>query len=755
MGNKGYGFGAFKGVFTPSILTIIGVVMYLRFGWVLGNVGLLQSLIILTASTAITFLTGLSISALATNMRVKGGGAYFMISRSFGIEAGAAIGIPLFLSQAIAVAFYTTGFVEAFCDSIPFAEGWDVRHVSLVVLVAVLALTVFSADLALKAQYFIMAAIGLSLVSFFLGGAPDLATLKNVIPVSDLNNNDAALAIVESRSLGFWTVLAVFFPAVTGILSGVGMSGDLTNPSRSIPLGTIAAILVGYAVYASVVIFLDGFAGDSIQMRGALLEDQMFLAKCSRWTIPVIAGIWAACLSSALGSMLAAPRVLQALSHDGATPRFLGRGFGSNDDPRFAAALTFIIAAVVVYCGNINAIATLLTMFNLTVYCLLNLSAGLEELMGNPSWRPSFRVRSTLSFLGAAGCLIMMFMISPGSTFIAIGAIAAIFWIMQARAMKARWGDMRFGLLMALSRFAIRRLSMRSNDERNWRPILLVFAGAPTKRWHLIEVAGAISHNRSLVTIASIIPEDAWSIDRAESMRGTIRSVLDERGIEAQVRIQPGETTWSGMKELVRSYGWGPLIPNTVLMGPTRKEESGKPFGSLVRSLCKRQCNIVIVSDNDNAALSQVETPVIDIWWRGGNSNAPFMLSLAYLLMRDDKWKRARLRICHLAESPEKVDDAKRMLEVFVRDSRVEAECVVIPPNTVEKPLDTICRASSNSDLVFLGLRKPADDESDEAYGDYFRYYETRTEHLPLVIYALASEDVDFRAIFNNGEGGK
>ena len=272
---SGYGFGTFQGVFTPSILTIIGVVMYLRFGWMLGNVGLATALFIVTLGNSITFLTGLSISALATNMRIKGGGAYFILSRTLGLEAGAALGIPLALSQAIAVSFYVAGFSEALVASqLPVVSGWDPRLVGLATLTILAAVASLSADIALKSQYFIMAAIGLSLASFFLGGAPEGIAAPADAPAP----------------LGFWPVFAVFFPAVTGILSGLGMSGDLKDPSRSIPRGTLAAIFVGYAVYMSVPIALNAMVPDAAVLR----SDTMILQKCARWQTLILVGVWAA-----------------------------------------------------------------------------------------------------------------------------------------------------------------------------------------------------------------------------------------------------------------------------------------------------------------------------------------------------------------------------------------------------------------------------------------------------------------------------
>ncbi|MEO1069298.1 MAG: Na-K-Cl cotransporter, partial [Cyanobacteria bacterium J06638_6] len=205
-GSQSEGLGTFGGVFTPSILTILGVIMYLRFGWVVGHVGLWQTLLIVTISTSITLLTGLSISAIATDQVVRAGGAYYMISRSLGIETGGAVGIPLYLAQAFSVALYTIGFAESLVQVFP---GLSQTLIALVTTILIAVLALKSADIAIKAQYFIMAAIVLSLVSLMLGHGVE----------------STAVAPPESPgSVGFWAVLAVFFPAVTGIMAGVNMS---------------------------------------------------------------------------------------------------------------------------------------------------------------------------------------------------------------------------------------------------------------------------------------------------------------------------------------------------------------------------------------------------------------------------------------------------------------------------------------------------------------------------------------------------
>ncbi|MBW4654762.1 MAG: hypothetical protein KME20_17240 [Kaiparowitsia implicata GSE-PSE-MK54-09C] len=263
------GLGTFSGVFTPSILTILGVIMYLRFGWVVGHVGLWLTLAIVTISTAITFLTGLLISAIASDQVVRAGGAYYMISRSLGIETGGAVGIPLYFAQAFSVALYTIGFAESLVQVFP---QFNLTLVALVTTVAVTALALQSASIAIKAQYVIMAAIALSLLSLVLG--------QGVEP--------SAMAPPEAPgTVGFWAVLAVFFPAVTGIMAGVNMSGDLKNSSRAILIGTLATIGVGYEICMLIPFLLVARADPA-----SLVAEPLIMRWIVVWGNAILLGVW-------------------------------------------------------------------------------------------------------------------------------------------------------------------------------------------------------------------------------------------------------------------------------------------------------------------------------------------------------------------------------------------------------------------------------------------------------------------------------
>ncbi len=416
---KSGGLGTFGGVFTPSILTILGVIMYLRFGWVVGNVGLIGTLLIVTISTLITFLTALSISAIATDQHVRIGGAYYMISRSLGIESGGAIGIPLYIALAFSVALYTVGFAESVVGVFP---SLDMTTVGLITTVGVAALALTSAKVAIRAQYFIMFGIVLSLLSLAFGS-----------PIEQ--SNIEMWGAADRHSESFWNVFAVFFPAVTGIMAGVNMSGDLENPAKSIPRGTFYAIGAGYLVYMVLPIILANRA-DAV----TLIEDPLIMRKIAYWGDAILIGVWGATLSSAVGSILGAPRVLQALARDGVLPRWLrwlGRGEGEDDTPRIGTLLTLAVALAAVWFGDLNMIAPVLTMFFLTTYGVLNIAAGVEQLLKSPSFRPQFRVHWSLSLLGAIGCISVMVLINVVATGIAFLFVVIIFVWLQRREMKA------------------------------------------------------------------------------------------------------------------------------------------------------------------------------------------------------------------------------------------------------------------------------------------------------------------------------
>jgi len=723
----GYQFGTFKGVFTPSILTIFGVVMYLRFGMVLGNVGLAKTLVIVTMATSITFLTGLSLSALATNMKVGAGGAYYIISRSLGLEPGAAVGLPLFFAQALGISFYVSGFAESIVTTY---SGYDLKVVGIITLIIMAAVAYISANLALKTQFIVMAVVAASLVSFFAGGPPEAVELSADVAVPP--------------KLPFWAVFAIFFPAVTGIEAGISMSGDLKQPARSLPLGTIAAVLTGYVVYLIIPFFLSNVVSDPMILR----TNMLIMRDIARWPDLILYGLWAASLSSAMGLMLGAPRTMQALARDGVLPRILGRGFGKGQDPRIATLFTFLVALTGVLLGDLNLIAPVLTMFFLTSYGLLNVSAGLEALMSTPSWRPKFRVHWAVSLAGAFFCFSAMFMINAGATFIAAFLALAVYYMMTRRSLESRWGDMRYGLLMQMVKFAMSKMVYRKPDERTWQPNILVLSGSPKTRWHLIELADAISQGKSFLTVAAVVPQSELSTDRVESITDSIQKYLEKRDIPALVKVYPSEDPFVGAEDLVKAYGFGPVVPNTILLGHTSRVENFTDYARLIQLISSKRRNLVIVREGDVQPAFKEGTR-IDVWWRGKRENVGLMLSLAYLLSRNPRWGKSRLLLKTIVSSAEERDELAKRSESFIESRRLDAEMEVIYGRSRDV-FETIRTASEGADLVFLGMRAPGNDETVEEYSRYYQDLLARSEGLPPTVMVMAAEAVEFYRVFES-----
>jgi solute carrier family 12 (sodium/potassium/chloride transporter), member 2 len=718
----GYGFGTFKGVFMPSILTILGVIMFLRLPWVLGSVGLANTLLIVTMSVGVTLLTGLSIAAMATNMRVGGGGAYYMISRTLGLEVGAAVGLPLFLAQALGVAFYVAGFTETVVGYFPLLSP-DVVGVATLLILTVLAYV--SADLALKSQFLILSVLVLALASLFLGGPP----AQETAPIG------AALP-----AAAFWIAFAVFFPAVTGIEAGLGMSGDLKDPARSLPLGTLVAVAVGYAVYLAIPLFLAQVVGH----RELLLEDSLMIVRVARWPEFIVLGILGATLSSAMGALLGAPRTLQSLAQDAVLPRAIGRGYGEANDPRLATVIAFVIALLGVLLGDLNAIAPILSMFFLTSYAVLNLSAGVESLIGGPGWRPSFNVPWWVSMLGFAACVAAMLMIDTGATFVALFVAGLVYHAVQRRQLRARWGDVRYGALVLAARLILEALARRRPDVRSWNPNILLLTGAPSARWHLVVMARALAGTSGFLTVATVVP-DSEAGDRVDALRRAIQEYLAGQRVPALVKVESDEQVADGLIALVKSYGFGPLVPNTVLLGQAQTPADPLKHAELLAVIQRRRRNLIILHEGED--LPAVERARrIDIWWRGHRGNLGLMLALAFLMKKDDVWSDAETVVWRVVESEDEILPSASQLETLLDDARFEARVQVVAHDG--DVFSTIRRHSRQADLLFLGLRPKRADERLDEYATYYAALSQQTEGLPPTALVNAGEEVDLHRLF-------
>ena len=696
--------------------------MYLRFGWVVGNVGLTGTLVIVTISTSITFLTALSIGSIATNAPVKTGGAYYMISRSLGVEIGGAVGIPLFLAQAFSVALYIIGFSESIVTIFPTL---NIKIVGIITTLLLSTLSLFSTKAAIRVQFFILGVIAMSLISIFLGSPMESSQVETI-------------AQSTPETVGFWKVLAVFFPAVTGIMAGVNMSGDLKDPAKSIPKGTFMAVATGYIIYMIVPVLIANRA-DQI----TLLNNPLVLQQIAFWGGAILLGVWGATLSSAVGSLLGAPRVLQALTKDEVLPRqlsFLAKGSGSEQIPRAATIVTTIITLILVYAGNLNAIAPILTMFFLTTYGFLNITAGIERILESPSFRPKFKVHWIFSFLGTIGCIAIMFLINAFATIFAVLFMMVVYiWLRRSR-LKTTFGDVRSGMLLQIARYALLRLDTKSNP-KSWRPNILVFSGMPTKRWHLIDFAYGLVQEKGLITVATILPEKKVSQEKTIDYEQQISDYLSEKNIRTLVRVTRSNDPFTGAEQLVNSYGLGSLVPNTILLGDTEEETHHKQYSEMIWHFYQSKRNVVILQNDFR--LSYKGNKRIDLWWGGLKGNGGLMMILSYLVKNSPHWQQVNVCIKMVVQTEEAAKGTRENLNNILSGMRVGFNTQVI----VSKGRvfwDILKEESNDSNMVMLGLKAP-----DNHFDSYYKQLKENTKNIKNKIFVLASQDIEFKDVLD------
>ena len=602
-------FGTFGGVFTPDVLTILGVIMYLRLGWVVGNAGLLGAILIIVLAKTITICTALSMSSITTNIKIGAGGAYSIISKSLGLEAGGSVGIPFYISQTLSTALYIVGFTEGWIWIFP---NHPALLISALVWISLLVISYISTHFAIKIQYVIMAIIGLSLLSFFLTPAEP---------------NRSTILVGSFEDANFWTVFAIFFPAVTGIMAGANLSGDLKNPRRSIPLGTLSAIGVTFLVYVAIT-FVAAKYIPAEELRG----NQMVMVDFAIWGPLVIMGILAATFSSALGSMVGAPRILQALAEQKTIPysKFFADRTESGE-PRNAILFTGSIIAVALLLGNLDALAALITMFFLITYGMLNIVVFIQQSMRIISFRPSFRIPRFVSFTGATGSVFIMILINPIFSVVAICIIIIIYIWLGRKGLSTESGDIRGGMFLVLAEKASRIAARFPRHQVSWKPDLLIPIDDP-KIW-----SGSLHFIRNITyplgSIFAFTVHDNKVAEYKKDLRDLINP-LDKQGILVNSTVIEDQEFLHGAKLVIQTLQGGSFRPNTLFLTLGHDKKNETVIDELVTYASKHEMGSVILRQHPRIAFGMQRD--INLWLRDKSPN--WHLSMLIALQLQMNW---------------------------------------------------------------------------------------------------------------------
>lgn len=675
-------FGTFGGVFTPSILTILGVIMYLRLPWVVGNAGLYAALGIIAVAHVISVCTGLSVSSIATDKSVGAGGPYYIISRSLGLPIGGALGLSLFLGLSFSISLYVIGFCESFLAYFDLPTGPEAIRVAGTITVIVLTLiTLISTAFAIKTQYVIMAAIALSLVSIFLADP------------SQAPREPAMAPAPESPTLG--EIFGIFFPAVTGFTAGVNMSGDLRDPKRAIPVGTMAAISVGAIVY----FVLAAFTAYRIP-REQLLTNTTVFVDVARVPELVVAGIWGATLSSALGSIMGAPRILQALSVDKVTPKFFAKGYGPTNEPRNALIVAFAIGEAGILIAELDAIARIVSMVFLTTYAVLNLSAFIES-WASPDFRPEFKIPKTVSLIGFLTAGVVMIQLDLAAMLGAMAVMAGLFFYLQRKQLRLESGDTWEGLWATIVRAGLFRLTRERRQQRNWRPNLLVFTDVDDPhRNALLELTRTLVSGSGVATHFDLDGKaDAGDVRRAETDPNLV-GMFHRRIPPADGGLVPT------MLEVCRYHGIAGMEPNSVLVDWYALRDDPERLHRLLDELAALDENALLYAP---APVGLGNRERIDVWWEPTSGHLALCLSLVRFVASERSWAGARIRVLLVASDTADVEPLRVAAGEILSDLRVDGIVRVIDNSLRARGyLDWVREESADADLTITGL--PADD---------------------------------------------
>ncbi len=696
-GETAGGLGTFAGVFTPSVLTILGIILFLRLGYVTGAAGIGRALVIIGIASLISVLTSQSLAAIATNLHVKGGGDYYLISRTLGHQFGGAIGTVLYLAQSVSVAFYCIGFAEALCAMIQPLPWLTPRLVAFCAVGLLFVLAWLGADWATRFQYVVMALLAAALFSFFAGGAARW-------DASLLARNWSAPA----DGPPFWVIFGIFFPAVTGFTQGVSMSGDLRDPGKSLPLGTFLAVGVSIVVYFAVALVFAGVLPNQVMM-----NDYQAIKKVARYEFLIDAGVIAATLSSAMASFLGGPRILQSMAADRIFPALtpFAKGSGPAGNPRRAVMATLGIAMVTILLGQLNLVARVVSMFFLISYGLLNYATYYEAGSQSPSFRPRFRwFNAYLSLAGCLLCLGTILALDFRDGIIALAILLAIQQYLKRTAGPSRWADSSSAHHFQVIRGELQEMSDQPEHHRNWRPHLLVFTHPSRRRLPLLTFARWIEGGSGLITAVQVIEGTGPRRGKLFSdARADLQHMLRSHDIGAFPLVVQSDDIPSALPMLLQSYGIGPLRANTAVVNWYGKSGAGLGslealrYGHYLHTIYRWGMNLVVLHFDatrwEELNRPEAERSRIDVWWRA-DASSRLMLLLAYLMTRHPDWRKARIRVLtdgtgeHLAQVQE---DLRNELE----DIRIDAEPLIVEDFSPA----TVTAASRRSSLVFLPFR--------------------------------------------------
>ncbi|NNE02918.1 MAG: Na-K-Cl cotransporter, partial [Eudoraea sp.] len=658
-------FGTFGGVFTPTLLTILGVIMYLRLGWVVGNAGLLGAWIIILVSFLITLTTALSMSAITTNIRIGAGGAYAIVSQALGLEVGGSLGIPRYISQGLAVTMYIFGFREGWLGIFPNHSPF---LVDVIVFLALFGIAYYSANLAIKTQYIIIVIIVLSFISIVFA-AYEGSMVNSTSEVLRFGNFKGSPENDFSGS-NFWIVFAVFFPAATGIMAGANMSGELKDPKKSIPVGTLWAIGVSFIIYMLLAFWIARSATES-----ELISNYYVIVEKAYVGPLILAGILGATFSSALASIVGSSRILYAMGEHKVLPysKFLA-GTSANGQPRNAMIITGILIFATMLLRNINAVAPLVTLFFLITYAMINIVVIIEQNLGLISYRPIFKIPRWVPWAGLISSIFAMFIINPSVSLLSLMIVFVVYWYLSRQNLETPFEDVRSGLFVSFAEWAAKHTwGMKKMQQRAWKPNLMVPVRDINGVKGIFPFLRNIAKPKGSIKLLGIEPfsEKSTLANQLEALSESFRT----KGVFSSWTVIHTDEFTKGINYGSQALQGAFFKPNIIFLNLQEHDDYEQELRPIIKESIRLETGVLLYVAHPTALLGQRNT--INVWisdrrdnwslgWDIGNLDLSMLIAYKLKLNWD-----AKIRLITVINDPKEEENAKKFLHSLINLARL------------------------------------------------------------------------------------
>ncbi|KAL8108460.1 cation-chloride cotransporter 1-like [Apium graveolens] len=753
--NTAIKLGTMMGVFVPCLQNILGIIYYIRFSWIVGMAGIGESLLLVTFCGLCTFLTSVSLSAIATNGAMKGGGPYYLIGRALGPEVGVSIGLCFFLGNAVSGSLYVLGAVETFLNAVPSAGLFretitrvngtavaepitspslhDLQIYGIIVTIILCFIVFGGVKMINRVAPAFLVPVLFSLASIFVGilvakkdhpatgftGLSSKTFRDNWSPEYQPTNNAGIPDPDGKIDWNFNALVGLFFPAVTGIMAGSNRSASLKDTQRSIPIGTLAATLTTTGLY-----ILSVFLFGALATREKLFTDRLLTATVA-WPFPALiyVGIILSTLGAALQSLTGAPRLLAAIANDDILPVLNYFKVAEGDEPHIATLFTAFICMGCVVIGNLDLISPTTTMFYLLCYAGVNLSCFLLDLLDAPSWRPRWKFHHwSLSLLGASLCIVIMFLISWSFTVVSLALASLIYYYVSLKGKAGDWGDGFKSAYFQLALRSLRSLGASQVHPKNWYPIPLIFC----RPWgklpenvpchpKLADFANCMKKKgRGMSIFASILDGDYHECaEDAKIACKQLSTYIEYKRCEGVAEIIVAPNMSEGFRGIVQTMGLGNLKPNIVVMRYPeiwRREnliEIPATFVGIINDCIVANKAVVIVKGLDEWPNEyQRQYGTIDLYWivRDGG----LMLLLSQLLLTKESFESCKIRVFCIAEEDSDAEELKADVKKFLYDLRMQAEVIVISMKSWDTKADAEAKQDESVEAFAAAQRRNA-----------------------------------------------